>query len=161
MFSDCSRFWSCGPSMETCLFECERCWDNPMWCNGQWAKTFDPKFQGIYGPVCEWPVHLDCNMPPNRTYPALEIINWNLQFINIFFKWIYFKSALIKEGLKNTLLLFICQAPLLFHTGWPPEVANLRRQGVQCLVSYLSHSIYIIILFIESLKEKLWAKAFP
>merc|ERR1719184_158723 len=64
---NCSRYWQCGPGYETCLYECERCWDNPMWCDGQWAKTFDPRFQGIYGPVCQWPVHMDCNMPVNRT----------------------------------------------------------------------------------------------
>merc|ERR1711872_290584 len=61
--TNCSRYWSCGPTYQTCLYECERCWDNPMWCNGQWAKTFNPRFQGIYGPVCEWPTHMECQMP--------------------------------------------------------------------------------------------------
>jgi len=58
---NCSRFWECGPGGETCLFECAHCGgpSNPM-CNGQWALTFDPKYQYPNGPVCDWPSNIDC-----------------------------------------------------------------------------------------------------
>jgi len=61
---NCSRFWECGPSYETCLFECARCntvdFDNPL-CKDQWALTFDPEIQYPYGPVCKWPADIDCD----------------------------------------------------------------------------------------------------
>ena len=60
---DCSRFWECGPAGETCLFECAACQtemnSNPL-CNGQWALTFDMRFQYPVGPVCDWPSAIDC-----------------------------------------------------------------------------------------------------
>ena len=57
---DCSRFWECGPDGETCLFECAACGrDNPM-CNGQWALSFDVRYQFPLGPVCDWPSTINC-----------------------------------------------------------------------------------------------------
>jgi len=60
--SNCSRFWLCGPEGETCLNECAHCGgpNNPVLCGDQWALTFDPSFQYPLGPVCNWPVELDC-----------------------------------------------------------------------------------------------------
>ena len=59
-FLDCSRFWECGPDGETCLFECAPCGvDNPM-CNGQWALSFDVRYQYPLGPVCDWPSTINC-----------------------------------------------------------------------------------------------------
>eukprot|EP00092_Neocalanus_flemingeri_P009584 GFUD01010315.1.p1 GENE.GFUD01010315.1~~GFUD01010315.1.p1 ORF type:complete len:765 (-),score=130.93 GFUD01010315.1:80-2374(-) len=62
--SNCSRFWECGPHVETCLFECAPCQssigDNPM-CNDQWALTFDVSFQYPDGPVCNWPSTIECD----------------------------------------------------------------------------------------------------
>ena len=59
-FLDCSRFWECGPAGETCLFECAPCGrDNPM-CNGQWALSFDVRFQYPVGPTCDWPSTINC-----------------------------------------------------------------------------------------------------
>jgi len=64
--SNCSRFWECGPAVETCLFECANCQHN-LGENGQcsdpegntqWALTFNPSMQYPDGPVCIWPI--DC-----------------------------------------------------------------------------------------------------
>ena len=64
-FSDCSRFWECGPDGETCLFECASCQSelgsNPL-CEGQWALTFDVRFQYPVGPVCNWPSTINCTL---------------------------------------------------------------------------------------------------
>jgi len=61
---NCSRFWECGPTYETCLFECAHCnneaMDNPL-CKGQQALTFDPVIQWPFGPVCNWPNTIDCD----------------------------------------------------------------------------------------------------
>jgi len=61
---NCSRFWECGPTYETCLFECAHCnneaMDNPL-CKGQQALTFDPAIQWPIGPVCNWPTTIDCD----------------------------------------------------------------------------------------------------
>ena len=59
---DCSRFWLCGPDGETCLNECAHCGGptNPVLCEDQWALTFDPSIQYPDGPVCNWPIELDC-----------------------------------------------------------------------------------------------------
>ena len=63
--SDCSRFWECGPAGETCLFECAPCQaeinTNPL-CDGQWALTFDVRFQYPVGPVCDWPSTINCTL---------------------------------------------------------------------------------------------------
>merc|ERR1712241_198219 len=57
---NCSRYWECGPGGETCLFECAPCGiDNPM-CNGQWALSFDVRYQYPLGPVCDWPSTINC-----------------------------------------------------------------------------------------------------
>jgi len=59
--NNCSRYWECGPQGYTCLLECALCGgpSNSM-CDGQWSLTFDPSFQYPIGPVCVWPVDLDC-----------------------------------------------------------------------------------------------------
>ena len=65
LFLDCSRFWECGPAGETCLFECAPCQaeinTNPL-CDGQWALTFDVRFQYPVGPVCDWPSTINCTL---------------------------------------------------------------------------------------------------
>jgi len=56
---NCSRFWECGPQ-GPCLFSCAPCAiDNPQ-CMGQEALSFDCRFQGELGPVCDWPDVVEC-----------------------------------------------------------------------------------------------------
>eukprot|EP00090_Calanus_glacialis_P038285 TRINITY_DN6687_c0_g1_i1.p1 TRINITY_DN6687_c0_g1~~TRINITY_DN6687_c0_g1_i1.p1 ORF type:complete len:690 (-),score=119.86 TRINITY_DN6687_c0_g1_i1:89-2158(-) len=62
--SNCSRFWECGPVVETCLFECAGCQSEigaDSACNDQWALTFDPSYQYPEGPICNWPFTIECN----------------------------------------------------------------------------------------------------
>jgi len=62
--SNCSRFWECGPRVETCLFECAGCQTEIgqiAMCNDQWALTFDPSYQYPEGPICNWPNTIDCH----------------------------------------------------------------------------------------------------
>ena len=68
LLPDCSRFWECGPELETCLFECAACcrcaddqslctdengWQCSPQCNDQtlggvqWALTFDDKYNAL------------------------------------------------------------------------------------------------------------------
>jgi len=59
--NNCSRFWECGPAGETCLVECPHCGGpSNSQCEDRWALTFDPSKQYPVGPVCVWPVDLDC-----------------------------------------------------------------------------------------------------
>jgi len=58
--SNCSRFWECGPSYETCLFECAHCGVEIAGCQGQEALSFDPQYQYPVGPVCDWPSNINC-----------------------------------------------------------------------------------------------------
>lgn len=57
---NCSRFWECGPNLETCLFECASCPEGVQQCQGQQALTFDPKYKYPDGPVCDWPNNVEC-----------------------------------------------------------------------------------------------------
>jgi len=73
--SNCSRFWECGPNYETCLFECANCQhsenENPQ-CAGQWALTFDVRYQFPVGPVCDWPSAIDCTLTCPETAQCQE-----------------------------------------------------------------------------------------
>ena len=75
LFLDCSRFWECGPNYETCLFECANCQhaenENPQ-CAGQWALTFDVRYQYPVGPVCDWPSAIDCTLTCPETAQCQE-----------------------------------------------------------------------------------------
>jgi len=56
---NCSRFWECSPQ-GPCLFECAPCPADSGLCLGQEALSFDCRFQGEDGPVCDWPVNIEC-----------------------------------------------------------------------------------------------------
>jgi len=62
--SDCSKFWECGPELETCLFQCAECGDSPLCTNpyGQKQKYLSYNYTIPYpdGPVCDWPANIDC-----------------------------------------------------------------------------------------------------
>ena len=44
--------------------ECAPCGgpSGPEMCNGQWALSFDVRYEYPIGPVCDWPVIVDCKM---------------------------------------------------------------------------------------------------
>merc|ERR1719348_611684 len=54
---DCSKFWECGPAGETCLFHCAPCGDL---CPGYNGLSFDCRYQFPMGPVCDFPINVDC-----------------------------------------------------------------------------------------------------
>jgi len=66
--SDCSKFWECGPELETCLFQCPLCGDSPLCINpyGQKQKYLSYNYTIPYpdGPVCDWPANIDCSNKP-------------------------------------------------------------------------------------------------
>jgi len=76
--SNCSRFWECGPELETCLFECASCGKPDPMCNDQWALTFDESYQFPYGPVCDWPSNIDCTNKPG----TCECESWQTDCVN-------------------------------------------------------------------------------
>ncbi len=41
--------------------QCQKELDTNPLCNGQWALSFDVKFQYPLGPVCSWPNEIDCS----------------------------------------------------------------------------------------------------
>jgi len=55
---DCSLFWECGP-VGPCLVKCPECGDLPV-CDGYNGLSFDCRYQGEFGPVCDWPDKVDC-----------------------------------------------------------------------------------------------------
>jgi len=66
--SDCSKFWECGPELETCLFQCAPCGDSPLCINPYGQKqeylSFNYTIQYPDGPVCDWPANIDCSNKP-------------------------------------------------------------------------------------------------
>ena len=89
--ADCSRFWECGPAGETCLFECAACQtemnSNPL-CDGQWALTFDVRFQYPVGPVCDWPSTINCTLGKLSNQKEMKISIHSLENFFFFFAFL-------------------------------------------------------------------------